>query len=103
MNISGLSTGALIGIGILAVLSLALMLVAVLRLVTTPKERLTLPLLAWLLIILLVNPLGALAFLILGRRPVRVENPPLAAGQDAVPQALDLLYGQRPVPRGGRP
>ena len=99
-----LSTPVLILLGVLVVVQIVLEVWALIVLLKTPEDRLMLgkkwP---WVLIILLVNTIGAVIFLAAGR-----TKPPLderaASGQPAVPtgdaaaRAVDVLYGGEPRP-----
>jgi len=86
--LSNLPTPALIGLGLLVALQLALQITAIVALVRTPAERLTLPRVAWVIIILLGELIGAIVFLAAGRRPAVDER----AATVARPDAIEELY-----------
>ena len=75
-TLADLPAGALVAIAVVAVAELALDVVALVVLFRTPRERLQLgarwP---WVLMILLVNLIGAVVFLAAGRRPARADDP----------------------------
>lgn len=94
-DISALPTGALIALGIALVLQLALVVVSLVVLARTPRERILFekkwP---WVLIIVLINFIGAILFLAIGRRPAPVADTPLAPpSAGGVSQAVQSLYG----------
>lgn len=60
----------------------------IVALVRTPAERLTLPRVAWVIIILLGELIGAIVFLAAGRRPAVDER----AATVARPDAIEELY-----------
>lgn len=110
MEPSNLPTSVLIALVVIAVADLALLVIALVRLARTPSTRRSLPWPVWLLIIVVVHPIGAICFLALGRTPAPVTDTvttgstpgmkaPLA-GQTGVPttvprtaaQAMDELY-----------
>ena len=103
-TLADLPTGFLVAITVVTVAELALRVVALVVLVRTPRERLQLgarwP---WVLMILLVNLVGAVAFLAAGRRPAPADEPhpggdPASRADDPVQVAVDLLYPGRPEP-----
>lgn len=79
----------------LVVVQVGLLLWALLKLFRAPRERLTLPLVAWLLIVVFVNGFGAIAFLLFGiRKVVAAPTDPLQDRDSSAPtRAADLLYG----------
>lgn len=78
----------------LVVVQLLLWLVCLVWWARTPAGRMTLPKPAWLLVILMVNGIGPLAWIVAGRRPAPVDDHLPATHTDAR-QAVDTLYGQQ--------
>lgn len=111
-----LSPGVRVTLGALLVVQLVLAAIAVWVLVRTPTDRLhgrsRWP---WLAVILLVNVLGPILFLALGRTPAPAEDPRLTATDraplpddgpqphdDPTRRAIDVLYDtDRPDPGPG--
>ncbi|PKQ21353.1 MAG: hypothetical protein CVT66_00730 [Actinobacteria bacterium HGW-Actinobacteria-6] len=101
MNVTSLSdvpTWTLALMGVLIVFQLVLEIYALVKLFKTPDERLVLgnkwP---WVAIIVLVNILGAIIFLAVGRKPAVMAEPAPAASDtariDRAERAADVLYG----------
>ncbi|MDX5399031.1 MAG: PLD nuclease N-terminal domain-containing protein [Actinomycetes bacterium] len=97
-----LPTAALVGLGILVVVVLALLIVGVVAWAGTPEDRMPPPnKWLWLAIIVFLQILGPIAFLVLRRQHGRymgVETGPAAANSPATTRrtatdAADLLYG----------
>lgn len=74
-----ISPGMFALLAILSAAQLALMVWAVIVLLRTPVQRLRLPQVVWIIIIVFVNVLGPIAFLLFGRKPVVVDIAPSAA------------------------
>ncbi|MCE5191113.1 MAG: PLDc N-terminal domain-containing protein [Actinomycetia bacterium] len=100
-QLSDLPAWAVVVLGLLALTELALDIYALVRLARTPDERLVFgkkwP---WVLLILLVNLIGAILFLVVGRKPEVVadplrETPDSPVGSGSVKHAADVLYGPR--------
>ncbi len=89
-NLPGWLLGVII---VMSVIELALLVVALIVLVRTPSPRLTLPVWAWLLIIVLISTFGPIAFLVAGRRPRETPDAPRRGGPGGRTSAADLLYG----------
>lgn len=93
-DLSTLSTGAIVAIGVLIAVQLTLWVVAVVVLVRTPRDRLGFgrkwP---WLLIIVLVNLVGPIVFLAAGRRPVPAGNEPATEPRSDPAHTVRTLYG----------
>ncbi len=100
--LSDLSTPMLIALGALIVIQMAVLVIALTKLMQTPDERLMFgkkwP---WIIIILFVNLIGGLVFLAVGRKPAVVADP-LASSQDdaerpadRAERAADVLYGSK--------
>lgn len=82
-------------VGALVIAQFTLLGIAVARLIRTPDERLTLPRMAWALLLVL-QFVGPIAFLIAGRRPAAVElESPAIREESALDGAIDELYGPR--------
>lgn len=107
-NLSSLTTlpaGVLVLFVVLAVLELALDVLALVVLVRTPKERVTMPKWGWALLIIFINLIGSILFLAIGRRPPPVVAPPApgdaAAARLSASSVATALYGEaaRPAAR----
>ena len=97
-QLSDLSTGALIGFGVLLALQLSVLIIALIKLLQTPEDRLVFgKRWVWLLIILFVNLIGGIIFLVAGRKPAIAEDvqPAAAPAVDRAAHAADVLYGDR--------
>jgi hypothetical protein len=98
--LSEMPVWTLVLFGVLAVVQLSVEIYALVKLFRTPDERLLLgkkwP---WVLIILLVNMVGAIVFLAAGRKPAPAVDPLSAAAEgapaagDRAARAADVLYG----------
>jgi hypothetical protein len=92
-----LPPAALAGLGVLAVLQIALDVIALVDLNKRPAAQLVIPRKwIWVAIILAVSTIGAVVYLVAARRPapaadVRPRSPARARAADAA----DLLYGAR--------
>ncbi|MFT8395929.1 PLD nuclease N-terminal domain-containing protein [Bifidobacterium aquikefiri] len=113
MNSTNVSPAAFVVSLVVAVVDVALLVIALVRLARTPAGRRTLPWPAWLAIIVLVHPIGAIVFLIVGRRRAPVTDESLVGrsgrpgtprsttptggvdspGQGTAAEAIDELYG----------
>lgn len=97
-NLADLPTGALVAIGVFAVVQLVLDVIAIVDLVRRPVDRVTggnkwL----WVAVILLVNTIGAILYLAIGRKAAPaadVAAPPVPGAGTA--SIADALYGPRP-------
>lgn len=98
MPLNEVPTWTLVLLGLVIVFQLVLEIYALVKLFKTPDERLVLgnkwP---WVAIIVLVNFLGAIIFLAVGRKPALMAEPvPVgsdAAHTDRAAKAADVLYG----------
>jgi len=101
-DLSDLPTAALVAFGVLALAQVVLDVVALVDLVRRPVERVTgANKWLWVAVILLVNVLGAILYLAVGRRGAPVVEAPPASGEAgaSLPGATsvaDALYGPRP-------
>ena len=98
MSLSSLPPGVLVVLGILAVLELILDVIALLDLYRRPIERVTLGnKWVWVAVIVLVNTIGPILYLAIGRRPEpATDQPPTAAApQLRGDDIADSLYGPR--------
>jgi hypothetical protein len=94
-------SGITLVIIVLGALELALDVVALVILVRTPRQRVTLPKWAWALIIILINLIGAILFLAIGRRPAEAVDPRVVEAQQgeaslsrpSASSVADSLYG----------
>jgi hypothetical protein len=103
-----LPTAALVALGILLVLEIALLIVGVIAWAGTPEDRMPPPnKWLWLAVVVLLQILGPIAFLVLRRQHGRymgVETGPSSGGaaagntgptRRAATDTADLLYGRR--------
>lgn len=96
-DLASLPTPALVALIVAIAVQLALQLTALIRLARTPRDLVVLdrkwP---WVLIILLANMVGAIVFLIAGRRPAPVEDSATAphVEGDNVRRTVQSLYGE---------
>ena len=97
-HLASLPTWAIVLVVIGAIAQFALTVLALVKLLTAPRDELTMPWWGWLIVILAIQTLGAIAFLIGGRRRPETAPPipyPQATGP-ATQRAVDTLYGTRP-------
>ncbi|MEP6481154.1 MAG: PLD nuclease N-terminal domain-containing protein [Rhodoglobus sp.] len=96
-HLADLPVGALVALGVLAVLEIALDVVALVNLYRRPAHLVTLPSKwIWVAIIVLVNVFGAILYFALGRKPALVDP---AVGQSpstsrSAADIADALYGK---------
>lgn len=98
VNLSSLPAGVLVVLGIVALAEVALDVIAIIDLVRRPRERVTFGnKWVWVAIILLVNLVGAILYLAIGRKPAAaappVSAPPASSAANA--SIADELYGAR--------
>ncbi|MEL4504244.1 PLD nuclease N-terminal domain-containing protein [Luteococcus sp. H138] len=81
---------------VLGGIQVALWLIALIWWARTPAERMSLPRVAWLLIILFANGIGPIAWFIGGRRPNAVtQTAPVQEWASQQQRAVDTLYGTK--------
>ncbi|NYV73038.1 hypothetical protein [Streptomyces sp. UH6] len=94
-DLSSIPTPALIALGVILVLHLALALLCLALLVRTPADRLVFgrkwP---WVLIVVGVNLIGSILFLALARRPAAVEEQLPDPGPAGAERVVRSLYGE---------
>lgn len=100
--LSDLPVWMLAALGVLALVQISVEIYALVKLFRTPDEQLVLgkkwP---WIIIILFVNLIGAIVFLVAGRKPAQIADPLAAASSgapataDRAARAADVLYGSR--------
>jgi len=98
IDISTLPAWALVIGGVVGIAQLAFEIWTLVKMFQTPAEQLTLGGRKWLwaIIILLVNWIGAVIFLVAGRKPAAaVEVPPATGAATRAEAAADALYGAR--------
>ena len=92
-----LPPAALVAIGVLVVVQLVLDVIALVDLYRLPRAEVVFDnKWVWVAIIVLVNTIGAILYLVIGRKPaaaaeVRPSGPTAVRGADAA----DMLYGSR--------
>jgi hypothetical protein len=92
-----LPTGALVAVLLIGALQLALFLTAIIHLVRHPRPQL-LPLWAWIVLILVLNLIGSILYLAVGRQRPAPPPEPLEPAGDRGRRAVDVLYGQPGTP-----
>lgn len=87
---------AFLAIGVLIVVQITLDVIALVDLYRRPVEQVTLGnKWVWAAIVLLVSLIGAILYLVAGRRPTpAVETRPAEPASDRVAAAVDALYGR---------
>ena len=89
------------------IVHVALAVAALVTLRRTPEERLSAPRAVWIIVAILVQILGPVAFFVIGRRPVTAADPhlagdatardaptgPMAPPVSATQRVIDELYG----------
>jgi len=98
LTLDQIPTPALLGVGALIALQLALQVIALVQLVRTPAERVTIGgrKWVWALIILLGEIVGPIVWFFAGRRPEQVADAAAdAPAADRARSAADELYGGR--------
>lgn len=99
MNVSmgSLPTGFLVVVVVLGIVQLTLDVVALVDLARRPVERVALGnKWVWVAIVLLVNLLGAILYLAVGRRPAPPDEVPPPPPPTRPGSVADSLYGPRP-------
>ena len=101
-TLSGVPVWVLVVLGVLAVVQITLDVIALLDLYRRPTEQVVLGnKWIWVVIVLLVNTVGAILYLVAGRKPaVIAENAAPSASPSESPSArvesiADALYGPR--------
>jgi hypothetical protein len=101
MNVplSSLPTGALIALAVLAAVQVVLDVIALVDLYRRPADRVASGnKWLWVAVILLANLIGAILYLVAGRKPVAPgESVPVAAPSVTPDAVADALYGPRAV------
>lgn len=96
--LDSLPTGVLVGIIVLVIVQLGVEIFALIQLLKTPDDQVVFgkkwP---WILIILFVNLIGAILFLVAGRKPAPAEEPTDNGrpATDRAERAADVLYGDK--------
>lgn len=96
--LSSLPMWALVVLGVVALAQIAVELWALLDMLRTPADRLTLDGRKWLwaILILGVSWIGAIVYFAAGRKPApAVESASSAAASERSAAAMDSLYGKR--------
>ncbi|MHB1341131.1 MAG: PLD nuclease N-terminal domain-containing protein [Coriobacteriia bacterium] len=96
--LDSLPTGVLIGIGVLVIVQVVVEIYALIQLFKTPDDRIAFgKKWLWVIIILFVNLVGAVIFLVAGRKPAPAAEPlqPSRPSTDRAERAADVLYGDK--------
>lgn len=93
-QLSSLPTWALGAIVVLGIVQITVEIWALVDLIRRPNDRVNGNKIIWILIIVLVNLIGAIVYFVAGRKPAPAEEPkaPAASGE-AARRAVDALYG----------
>ncbi|MDO9556863.1 MAG: PLD nuclease N-terminal domain-containing protein [Coriobacteriia bacterium] len=103
-ELAALPTAVKIALGVLYLVQIGLEVYALINLWKTPVERIQLgKKWVWVLLILFVNMVGAIIYLVAGKKPVAAVDParqvtaeePGANRADRAAAAADLLYGPK--------
>lgn len=104
VDLTSLPVGVSVILAVLAFAELALDAVALVSLARRSRSTVALgSRWAWLAIIVLINPIGAILYLAIGRIrvPAPEEAPPVADDRISMTSVADVLYGDR-NPQDGR-
>ena len=104
-QLSDLPVGVLVVLGVAGLVQLTLDVVALVDLVRRPVDRVAMGnKWVWVAIILLVNLLGAILYLVVGRKPAPAAEVPLSSAPSAsrTENVADALYGRRDDGAGPR-
>jgi len=97
--LSELPTGVLVALVVYGVFQIGLEIYALVKMFQTPEDQLALgKRWVWVLIIVFVNLIGAIIFLVAGRKPAMVAEPSgaqQAPVMDRARRATDVLYGSK--------
>ena len=90
-----LSTGLLVGIGVLVLLQLTLMVAALVSVLRRPAESLRGPKWLWILVIIFGELVGPILYFALARKPEQVDIAPVAVAEtpQRAESVADVLYG----------
>ena len=95
-NLSTLPTGVIVALAVLLLVQVTLDVIALVDLYRRPVARVMLGnKWIWVVIILLVNLLGAILYLLVGRKPAAVGDVPAAAPSMRTESIAESLYGPR--------
>lgn len=103
LHLSSLPTGVLVIVIVLAVAELVLDLIALASLARRPRPTVVFGnKWVWLAIIVLVNPIGAILYLAIGRirAPAAQDAPPAVSDRTPAISVADALYGENTHPDG---
>jgi len=96
-NLTSVPGWVLVVLGLLAVAQITLDVIALLDLYRRPSQQVVFGnKWIWVAIVLLVNALGAIIYLVAGRKPAAIaENTPTASPSAGIENIADSLYGPR--------
>jgi hypothetical protein len=96
-NLTSVPGWVLVVLGLLAVAQITLDIIALLDLYRRPSQHVVFGnKWIWVAIVLLVNTLGAIIYLVAGRKPAAIaENTPTASPSARIENIADSLYGPR--------
>lgn len=96
-ELSSLPTPALIALVVYGIVQISVEIYAIIDIIRRPADRIAGPKFMWVLIVLLVNLIGAIVYLLVGRKPAPVTQEGASVAQgDAARNAVDTLYGGDP-------
>jgi p-aminobenzoyl-glutamate transporter AbgT len=93
MDLSTLPLGVLVGIGVVAVLEIALDVIALIALFRRPAGGVVGNKWLWAAFIVLINPIGAILFFAVGRKRAQVVEQGAAQPKRSAADIADALYG----------
>lgn len=94
-DLSQIPLAVLIAAGVLLVVQVALQAIAIIQLLKTPQERVTIGGRKWVwgIIILLGEIIGPIVWFVAGRRPAPVDDVRAESNGESKQSAVDTLYG----------
>lgn len=93
-SLASLSLPLILGIGVLIVVQLTLDVLALLDLYKRDKSRVQFEnKWIWVAVIVLVNTIGAVIYLVAGRKPAAAAESPTKSNGDAATNVVNVLYG----------
>ena len=104
VDLSTLPIGVLVGLGVVLLVEVGLDVVALVDLYRRPVERVALGnKWVWVAIIVLVNLLGAVLYLLLGRKPLPPADEASRTQPHTKTNIADVLYGSGPGDDSNQP
>lgn len=93
-QLTALPVWAQIALAVYVVFQISLEVYAVIDIVRRPADRVNGPKALWIAVVVLVNLIGAIVYLAVGRKPApAVEAPSAGLAEETARDAVDTLYG----------